>query len=36
MGPIEEPMENALRALGTVLYELRRQRGVTQRSLAAR
>jgi len=36
LGPIDEPTEDALRTLGAVVYELRRQHGLTQRALAAR
>jgi transcriptional regulator with XRE-family HTH domain len=35
-GPIDEPTAEALRVLGRILYELRRQRGLSQRALAAR
>jgi transcriptional regulator with XRE-family HTH domain len=36
LGPIDEPTAEALRILGRILYELRRQRGLSQRALAAR
>ena len=36
VGPIDEPTAEALRILGRILYELRRQRGFNQRALAAR
>jgi transcriptional regulator with XRE-family HTH domain len=36
VGPIDEPTAEALRILGRILYELRRQRGLSQRALAAR
>ena len=36
LGPIDEPTAEALRVLGRILYELRRQRGLSQRALAAR
>lgn len=36
VGPIDECTAEALRILGRILYELRRQRGLSQRALAAR
>jgi transcriptional regulator with XRE-family HTH domain len=36
LGPIDEPTAEALRGLAAVVFELRRQRGLSQRALAAR